>query len=187
MINYGYLTASLKFYESVGFSRIEVPWWVSKEIGDVTFNAGNKFELNGGKILVGSGEQGFLHLISKGNLPDGQFVTLTPCFREDFNGIYYQKNFMKTELIKTNSVCNEELKKMIDLCLNFFKSITEPKHHELLTVVETSIGYDINFNGIEIGSYGIRTCSFIKWIYATGLAEPRFSKIQKSLNNNRTE
>jgi len=29
----------------------------------------------------------------------------------------------------------------------------------------------------ELGSYGIRSCEFLDWIYATGVAEPRFSSL----------
>ena len=35
--------------------------------------------------------------------------------------------------------------------------------------------YDIESNGIELGSYGIRQHENITWVYGTGLAEPRLS------------
>jgi hypothetical protein len=41
--------------------------------------------------------------------------------------------------------------------------------------------YDIMLDGIEIGSYGHRTCLFCNWIYGTGLAEPRFSRINRNM------
>jgi hypothetical protein len=34
-------------------------------------------------------------------------------------------------------------------------------------------------NDIEIGSYGMREYENFKWIYGTGMAEPRFSKARK--------
>jgi aspartyl-tRNA synthetase len=46
-------------------------------------------------------------------------------------------------------------------------------------VVKTDFGFDIELNGIELGSYGIRRNQENKllWIHGTGLAEPRFSNV----------
>ena len=41
--------------------------------------------------------------------------------------------------------------------------------------------YDIDYHGIELGSYGIRHCQFLNWIYGTGCAEPRLSKVMTYL------
>lgn len=181
MINYNFLAKSLEFFENKDFKRMETPWWVSSEIKNVTFNKECRFKFTDGKCLVGSGEQGFLHLMSKGILPAGSYCTLTPCFREDTNGIYYQKNFMKIELIETAFVNERMLDSIVKLCLENFKQLIPSELHYLLTIVKTSEGFDINFNNVEIGSYGIRKYEFLHWIYATGLAEPRFSKILDSL------
>lgn len=35
--------------------------------------------------------------------------------------------------------------------------------------------------GIELGSYGIRTCDYLEYIYGTGCAEPRLSQTIKKL------
>lgn len=47
--------------------------------------------------------------------------------------------------------------------------------------VPNSVAYDIEGefeNGwIELGSYGARQALFGTWLYGTGLAEPRFSKV----------
>jgi hypothetical protein len=61
--------------------------------------------------------------------------------------------------------------------LSFFQ--TQVPDQNLLKIVTTSDGYDIEYNGVEIGSYGIRKTSFLEWIYGTGLAEPRFSRSLK--------
>ena len=65
---------------------------------------------------------------------------------------------MKVAVIKVNNVCKN---KVLD-----------------------SHTYDIVDlkNGIELGSYGIRQFKDYKWIFATGLAEPRFSKILSKYN-----
>jgi hypothetical protein len=46
-----------------------------------------------------------------------------------------------------------------------------------IKIVKTAEGFDLEYRGVEIGSYGYRECLFTKWIYATGLAEPRFSRM----------
>ena len=81
---------------------------------------------------------------------------------------------MKTELIKTDTVNAEELNKMVDLCFNFYK-----KYLPNLDIIDTGSGFDIEHNGYELGSYGIRECEFLKWIYGTGCAEPRTSNLIK--------
>jgi hypothetical protein len=39
--------------------------------------------------------------------------------------------------------------------------------------------FDLICKGIELGSYGIRKYNNHKWIYATGVAEPRLSQVCK--------
>jgi hypothetical protein len=51
--------------------------------------------------------------------------------------------------------------------------------HKRIDVMSTDEGADLMIDGIEIGSYGIRTYNAITWVYGTGLAEPRFSKVNK--------
>jgi hypothetical protein len=43
---------------------------------------------------------------------------------------------------------------------------------ELVPIADT---YDIEINGIEVGSYGIRSVDDVQYIYGTGLALPRYS------------
>jgi hypothetical protein len=68
---------------------------------------------------------------------------------------------------------------MIDQSLSFFKSVVP--HKELVQVVpilddtDNVLQYDIQYNGIELGSYGIRSCDFLEWIYGTAIAEPRLT------------
>ena len=44
-------------------------------------------------------------------------------------------------------------------------------------IVKTEEGYDLEVGGIEIGSYGIRKCDYLEWIYGTACAEPRMSVV----------
>ena len=66
----------------------------------------------------------------------------------------------------------KQLEENIQAAMSFFK--TQVPDGNLLEVVPTQDGYDIEYKGVEIGSYGMRKTSFIEWIYGTGLAEPLF-------------
>lgn len=174
MIDYKLLNDSIVYYEENGFNRIESPWTVSEYVDCLTKpNDRISFQLkHNDKCLVASSEQSFLYLYLKDFLPKGQFQTTTPCFRMESFDYSHTKYFMKNELIKTDIVNDTELNRIVDICYNFFS-----KYIKNLSIEETNIGFDISYKGHELGSYGIRENEFLKWIYATGCAEPRLSKI----------
>ena len=185
MINYGIINDSNEYYEKEGFLRIESPWTVSKPISDITKPVEKqdfKIEYNQ-KVLVASGEQSFLYLYLKQFLPKGRFQTTTPCFRDEIFDSTHTKYFIKTELIDTKNVTMESLNQITDKCFIFFSKYLKK---ETLSI-DKSDGYDINYNfsgkQYELGSYGIRNCDFLSWIYGTGCAEPRLSSII-NLNKN---
>jgi hypothetical protein len=181
MIDYKRLDNSINFYEERGFKRIESPWTVTKAISAITKPQGKTdWEIIGkDKVLVASGEQSFLYLYLKGFIPKGKYQTITPCFREEPFDQTHSKYFMKNELIITDNVNEKELINVIRFCKEFFES-------ELginVSILKTDQGYDLECKGIEIGSYGIRSCEYLNWIYATGCAEPRMSIIKNMIEN----
>lgn len=180
MIDYKLISDSIDYYENNDFKRIESPWTVSEYVNNITKPKDKiPFQLiHNNKCLVASGEQSFLYLYLKNFLPKGQFQTTTPCFRYESFDYSHTKYFIKNELIKTDKVNSVELENIIELCFNFFK-IYIPN----VEIIKTEIGYDIEYKGNELGSYGIRECEYLKWIYATGCAEPRLSKIINLYNN----
>ncbi len=187
MIDYAILHSALETYQSGQnhFKRIEVPWIVSKEIADLTKPAwvhGHDVVKNGRtKTFVGSGEQGFLYLWAKEYLPNGEYVTCTPCMRDDAFDETHVKYFMKVELFKNNPLrpkIDAEIYK--NKAFSFFSKYVNPKD---LEEVETDEGWDINFHGVEIGSYGVRQCMMGTWVYGTGVAEPRFSRLINRFGN----
>lgn len=186
MIDYSLIDRSIKFYESDGFKRIESPWTVTKQISDITKPADSKtFELkhDDNKVLVASAEQSFLYLYLKGFLPLGQYQSCGPCFRHDSFDNWHTKYFIKNELIKTDSTSTKDLDQILKIALSCFNSLG----FDNLEIIETKLkssdkifneySFDILSNKIELGSYGIRQCSFLKWCYGTILAEPRGSMI----------
>lgn len=178
MINYSRLGRSVDYYESKGFQRIETPWTVTEYISNLTkpkekpdWKIGSK-----NKVLVGSAEQGFLYLYLKGFLPKGSFQSISPCFREEVFDFTHSKYFVKNELIETNDVSKGRLSEIVDTSFKFLNF----EGFENLEIEETEEGFDIVWKGnrdIELGSYGIRECEYLSWIYATGLAEPRAEMI----------
>lgn len=177
MIDYNIIARSIPFYESAGFQRIESPWTVTPAISNITKPHGAKdMPITGkDKVLVASGEQSFLSMYNKGFLPKGRFQSVTPCFRDESFTPFHTKYFIKNELIITDVVDEKTLKFMIDTAVEFFTEIGLGVKVKSVSSVLPS--YDIEFEGIELGSYGIRRCDFLYWIYGTGVAEPRLSKV----------
>ena len=174
MIDFNLIDKSIKFYETNGFVRIEAPWTVTKDVSDITKPADRKdFTIKEkDKVLVGSGEQSFLYLILKGFLAPGKYQTVTPCFRDESFDLTHTKYFIKNELIITNNTSQAALDNLVKCAKEFFSTIVPDK--KLLEVIKLGAArYDIEYDGIELGSYGIRDTQFTKYIYGTGIAEPR--------------
>lgn len=183
-IDYQKIADAEKYYISKGYKRIEAPWWVSRKIANLTKPEGKGDFLieSNQKVLVASGEQSFLYMANKGRLLQGEFLTTTPCFRNDSIGMLHRKCFLKTELIKTDKVNSKELKKMIDLSYNFFLNYFPKEELKIVKIGDLEFDIELHLKDkenptvIELGSYGIRSCEFLEWIYGTGCAEPRLSR-----------
>lgn len=185
MIDYSKIQQSIEFYEKNKFVRIEVPWWVTQEIAGLTKPPESKDYIleDRHKVLVASAEQSFLYLSNKGQLPKGQFQATTPCFRDEPINLLHSKHFIKNELIKTDSINSKELKKIISLAKEFFSLYI--KKERLKVIEEYSNNATVNFDivvevageDLELGSYGIRKCEILEWIYGTACAEPRLTRI----------
>jgi seryl-tRNA synthetase len=187
MINYLNLNNASKYYSALGYNLIETPWYVTEEIKSITCPKDKSVDYHidvNDKYLVASGEQSFLYLLTKGQLPLGRYQTITPCFRFENYDILHKKCFMKNELIhildKITSQSTMLLQNMIDDAVRFFQQYTNNLEIILQNQDNSICNYDILLNGIEIGSYGIRQYkNLFFWIYGTGIAEPRFSTALK--------
>lgn len=179
MINYEYLQDASNHYTDFGYTRIETPWMVTEEVDSITRPKEKKpYVINGkNKNLIASGEQGFLYLMLKQYLPPGKYHTITPCFRDEPYDFEHSKTFMKLELINTLYVDEDNLMSMIQDAKEYFESILGGTTVQVKKTGNYS--YDLEHFGVELGSYGIREYKHLKWIYGTGLAEPRFSRIVK--------
>ena len=97
-IDYDLLNKAVKYFSKKGFKQVEVPWRVSKEAIDGTFDSRQSFKSDD-KFLVGSAEQGFLELQLQDKLKGTQFMSISPCFRNEVEDYFHQQEFMKLELI----------------------------------------------------------------------------------------
>jgi hypothetical protein len=187
MIDYGIIEKSILYYEKTGYTRIEAPWTVSEYVDNITKPKDRQsLQLkHNNKCLVASGEQSFLYLYLKNFIPKGVYQVVTPCFRFESFDYLHSKYFIKNELINTKEVSEKTLEHMIDSALHFYSSFLGDHVRD----IKTEIGYDIvyscdkNDNVIELGSYGIRSCEFLDWVYGTGCAEPRLSNTIQQHNN----
>ena len=175
-INWQYLTSAMSFYSSKGFKYIDLDWTVDEEISGRTKPLGKKDFFIRDKVLVASAEQSFLQLIKDDKLISGKYCGITPCFRDEYEIDYlHQQYFMKVELIDTENVYKISLDKMITFAKEYYSQYLDV---EVLVCDDT---YDIIDckHKIELGSYGIRKMNSIDYIFGTGCAEPRLSKVLK--------
>ncbi len=180
---------AVEFYISKGYTFINVPWVVDKDTMMLT--CPDEYFVIDSDVgpLVGSAEQGFLSLTLNSDLPAGNYVGVTPCFRREKNDYWHQDYFMKVELFSTLNPSLETYQRLQRDAYEFFQTQTTGKL-EINNLFDMRKGNfddpnlfdvyfsDINLNNIEIGSYGMRRVSErnIEWCFGTGLAEPRFSR-----------
>ena len=174
MINWHLFSEAIHSYTNQGYQLIDVPWLVDKQSINITLPSGkSNFTVNGcGETnqLIGSAEQSFIYLVLQGKLLPGKYQALTPCFRDDLEDEWHNKYFMKLELIELGA---QYYNNVIRNARGVLSKFTSKK----IAAISTQEGSDLIIDGIEIGSYGKRSYQDIMWAYGTGLAEPRFSKV----------
>jgi hypothetical protein len=176
-INWRRIADAIDYYKSLGFYYTEVPWKVSEAACAITCPDFGRMEWSDGLVLPASGEQGFLDLELDSLMPmftqSPNFVTCTPCFRASDAGRspVHHPYFMKVELYVR---CNDQLQAERIAYELLLKS---KRFMNTNNIVTTPDGWDLELNGIEVGSYGARYHEKIGWwAYGTGLAEPRYSQ-----------
>ena len=178
MIDWQLIGDAVSFYKSVGFEYIEVDWWVTNRVHEITCPKNTKqFHASMAKFsdafFVGSAEQSLLQMILDRKLGPGKYVAVSPCFRDEIEyNDTTRRAFIKVELMHYDATDAEPL---LEVARKFMERYINTK------LIETHEGRDIyaakaNF---ELGSYGVRKHKLIKypWAYGTGIAEPRFSHV----------
>lgn len=192
-IDYALLARALEYYTDAGYAYVEVPWSVPRWAVQTTCPEAERqtpFQ-DADDFLVGSAEQSFIYLQGTGILKPGRYCACTPCFRTgDSSDDLHHASFMKVELFDTLDVDISSVRGMLNAVSCFVKQELSQELFLLLerdTVprylhgVNTRYTYDLNLNGVEIGSYGLRHIyekhpHNQKFCFGTGLAEPRFSQ-----------
>lgn len=187
-INYENISKAIDHYKSGGYTYVDVPWYVTKDIIMMTKPQIDipDYQLSAnGKYLIASGEQGFLYSIMKGYLAPGKYVTCTPCYRFESQDWLHRKTFMKVELIEFSFDMSKELDFRIGFnhAYTFFHTLIPLRKISPLSIEKSDRGpldvidpLDFTLNGVEIGSYGLRKYkNLVQWTYGTGIAEPRFT------------
>lgn len=184
MIRWQYLSRAFIYYSFI-YKPIEVPWIVSEKAIRATFSPEKiPFETSGG-YLVGSAEQSFIELVLNGDLKCGKYMACSPCFRDDKIDNLHKKTFMKVELFhrfksrQSDINIENHISNMIKNAQCCMRTLNAKLDFENIKTIKTDQGFDLEINGIEVGSYGYREFEDIYWVYGTGLAEPRFSTALK--------
>lgn len=178
-IDYKKIVDAIHFYEWAGYGSLDAPWFVSRQAMEVTSPPDRRYCSSFLGDLVASGEQSFIQMWMDGNLKEGKWQCVTPCFRDELNIDDLHLNcFFKLELIEVNPLdVRGSMEEMIGFSKKFFNSYVDTK------VITTSIGKDIvSRSGIELGSYGYREYNDFRWVYGTGVAEPRLSYVESAGN-----
>lgn len=204
-IDYSLLGKAISFYQSIGYTLIDVNWMVDPKFSLATWNSNNgQFKTTNQygdvKHLVGSAEQGFIENAAMGQIEYGKkYVSVTPCFRSGDNKTPLNLEwFMKVELsVMTNLDDTDMFLNLLEDARHCF--IKLGAHENKLSVVQTDEynldilhkfnHIDYSVSEIELGSYGCRELlfnntdrkglindSFVVH-YGTGLALPRFQLI----------
>ncbi len=177
---------ALRYYAKRGFTYVDVPWATSRDMMMVTCPDEKFIVTSDVGDLVGSAEQSLVAESLAGRLAPGRYMAITPCFRNDDEDALHKRYFMKLELFVTDATAHEDLMNLISDCATFFgKCVDEviPRRADKSNrVVLKKYGetFDLELEGVELGSYGVRsvvhTGRVLTWLFATGLAEPRFTR-----------
>jgi hypothetical protein len=193
-----------EYYEEQGFKYVDVPWAVSRRAILLTRPPHITTEpmsmTSGGMDFypVASAEQSFLQMqmdaVNAGSPITGSYCAITPCFRNEPKlDDQHQPYFLKCELISWVPTDGKLIEQVIQMhhMIGAARQFFEDEGLEVECVPNPEGMHDpIGVNGqafdvvsfrtnVEVGSYGIREHASVgRWIYGTGIAEPRFSYAQ---------
>ena len=190
MIDWTIMGRSVSHYTVRGFEYVEVPWIVDQRYSMLTAPSGtSNIQVSGfvnnpsinNDYFVASAEQAFIQMMDNKQLVKDKFYqTVSPCLRDDVVDKLHQTQFMKNELFlftDDEEHANWCLQKMIANARMLFKHFVSADDISLEDIDDPRalVQTDINVNGIEVGSYGIRKIGFMFIVFGTGIALPRFT------------
>lgn len=167
-----------QWYMDKGCLLTSVPYLVDPDIMDSTCPEGvidKRFTHVEGKQYVASAEQSFLQMEKDGKFTIDQspMIALTPCYRDEAILDETHLNiFLKLEIFEYNPESVSADYFWANEMRNFLWE------NGLNTQIKpTDLGFDVlDRFGLELGSFGYRVSpKGVKYVYGTGLAEPRAS------------
>lgn len=180
MIDYTLIAAAGTFYTGQGYRQVDAPWLVRREIVDLTTPPQCRVHETFDGCLVGSGEQSLLQMYLNGEIGQGRYQCVTPCFRDEpVVDEAHRPWFLKLELIQLLDPAARPawVVHLIDQMLRDAQAFMG--RYVLTSVKVVPAGdapaYDIYSGDLELGSYGARRHGDLLWVYGTGVVEPRLS------------
>ncbi len=128
--------------------------------------------------LVASGEQTFLQLAEEDRLPKAEcYIGWTPCFRHETFDEQHHFAFLKAEAFAWLDETRPEDHQLIEWVERARRVLQDETEGDICPVPLEDGSWDLELNGVEVGSYGIRALPLTgrRYLYGTALAEPRFS------------
>ena len=176
-IDVGLLNTAMNYYMMRGYKPLSAPMLVDKDIVEVTLPEGKKAKQHLDKFYVGSAEQSFYQLLKEGFQPEGSYMMLTPCQRDEIPSERNLEVFLKLELISMD-------KTAFNIAKDAYVLYTTLGSKVKTVVTEDFSCLDLEIGGVEVGSYGSRLFDDKLISYGTGLALPRFSQVRFSQDGN---
>lgn len=131
----------------------------------------------GTDTVVASAEQSFLQLDKDGEIHPGDWMALTPCYRDEpvLDEVHLPV-FLKLELIRLSDEENFYTRSNAMWLAGEMQRFFSEFYGMPTELIETMDGFDVMYEDLELGSYGVRkTMTGKSYVYGTGLAEPRTS------------
>ena len=172
-IDAGLLGTAMNYYMMRGYKPLSAPMLVDKDIVEITLPEGKKAKQHLDKFYVGSAEQSFYQLVKQGFKPEGSYMMLTPCQRDEIPSESNLEIFLKLELISMDKAAFIIAKDACDLYTILGSEVKA-------VITEDFSCLDLEIGGVEVGSYGSRIFNGMVINYGTGLALPRFSQVRFS-------
>lgn len=168
------LIAALNFYTLRGYRPLSAPLLVDSDIVGLTLPSDRSSKEHLGLHYVGSAEQSFYQLMKDGFTPEGSYIMITPCHRDEEVDETHLEVFLKLELVSVSKTPLNILKDAWD----FYSELGE----KVECVSNGEFGScDLEIGGVEVGSFGHRFYGDYYVSYGTGLALPRYTQATKCL------
>lgn len=170
-ISFTHFLTAAAYYSASGYVPSEAPMVIAEAASALTAPPGVVELYHApGRVYVASAEQSFLDRVMREDNPPTRGMYLTPCVRDELVlDDLHLRVFLKLELIHFGGT-ERDLPEMLRMARGFYSRYIPVEE------VDTVSGTDlVSPEGVELGSYGVRSVNGLSYVYGTGLAEPRFS------------